>query len=93
MVVLLCPVVRHVGHLKWLLTKYFGNHEDILHIYAEMAIDGCTEMQPEFQDSQNPAVFISTPSVSRTGINLTAANYAVMTLKIQKLSEQRQTFA
>jgi len=48
-------------------------------MYAEMGNDERTEMQLKFQDSPNPAVFIITPKVDGTGLNLTAANHAVIT--------------
>jgi len=48
-------------------------------MYAEMGNDECTEMQLKFQDSQNPSVFITTPKVDGTGLNLTAAKHAVIT--------------
>jgi SNF2 family DNA or RNA helicase len=64
--------------LKWWLTKYFADIVDIFHMYAEMENDECTEMQLKFQDSRNPSVFITTPKVGGTGLNLTAAQHAVI---------------
>ena len=87
---LLRPQVRY---LKWWLTKFFADHLDIVYMYAEMGNNECTEMQLEFQDSPNPSVFITTPKVVGTGLNLTAANHAVMTQKFWVLNEQCQAFA
>jgi len=79
--VLFCPLPGQVRHLKWQLTKFFVHNVDIFHMYAEMGNDERTEMQLKFQDSRNPSVFITTPKVGRTGLNLTAANHAVITQK------------
>jgi SNF2 family DNA or RNA helicase len=48
-------------------------------MYAEMGNDERTEMQLKFQDSPNTSVFVTTPKVGGTGLNLTAANHAVIT--------------
>jgi len=93
MAVLFCPLLGHVCHLKWWLMKFFADNVDIFHMYAEMGNDGHTEMQLKFQDSRNPSVFITTPKVGGTGLNLTAANHAVITLKFRILNKQRQAFA
>jgi len=90
---LFCPLSGRVRHLKWWLTKYFVDHVDIFHMYAEMGNDERTEMQLRFQDSRNPSVFGTTPKVSGTGLNLTAANHAVITQKFWVLNEQQQAFA
>jgi SNF2 family DNA or RNA helicase len=62
-------------------------------MYVEMGNDACTEMQLKFQDSRNPSVFITTPTVGGTGLNLTAANHAVITQKFWVLNAQWQAFA
>jgi SNF2 family DNA or RNA helicase len=62
-------------------------------MYVEMGNDECTEMQLKFQDSTNPSVFVTIPKVGGTGLNLTAANHAVITQTFWVLNEQRQTFA
>jgi len=46
--VLFCPLPGLVCHLKWWLSKYFGDHVDIFHMYAEMGNDEGTEMQLKF---------------------------------------------
>ena len=58
-----------------------------------MGNDECTETQIKFQDSQNPSVFVMTPTVGRKGPYLTAANHAVITQKFCILNEQWQAFA
>jgi hypothetical protein len=80
-VVLFCPLPGHVHYLKWWLTKFFGDNVDIFHMYAEMGNDERTEMQPKFQDSPNPSLFIITPKVGGIGLNVTAANHAVIPQK------------
>jgi len=62
-------------------------------MYAEMGNDERTEMQLKFQDSPNLSVFVTTPKVGGTGLNLTSANHAVITQKFWVLNEQRQAFA
>jgi hypothetical protein len=79
--------------LKWWLIKFFADHLDIFYMYAEMGNDERTEMQLKFQDSPNPSVFVTTPKVGGRGLNLTAANHAVITEKFWVLNEQRQAFA
>jgi len=90
---LFCPLPGYVRHLKWWLTKFFADHLDIFYMYAEMGNNERTEMQLKFQDSPNPSVFVTTPKVGGTGLNLTAANDAVITQKFWVLNEQRQAFA
>ena len=78
---LLCFLPGQVRHLKWWLTNFIADLVDIFHMYAELSNDEQTEMQLKFQDSRNPSVFITTPKVGRTGLNLTAANHALITRK------------
>jgi hypothetical protein len=73
--------------------KYFADHVDVFHMYAEICNDEWTVMQLKFQDSRNPSVFLTTPKVSGTGLNCTAANNAVITQKFWVLNEQWQAFA
>jgi hypothetical protein len=91
--VLFCPLPGQVRHLKWWLSKFFADHLDIFYMYAEMGNDERTEIQLKFHDSPNPSVFVTTPKVGGTGLNLTAANHAVITQKFWVLNEQRQAFA
>jgi len=50
-------------------------------------------MQHKFQDSPYASVFVSTPKAGGTGLNLTAAHYAVITQKFWGLNEQRKPLA
>jgi len=52
-----------------------------------------TEMPLKFLDSRNPSVFITTPNVGGTGLNVTAANNGVITQKLWVLNDQWQAFA
>jgi hypothetical protein len=88
-----CPLPGQVRHLKWWLTKFSVDDLDIFSMYSEMGNDEQTEMQLKFQDSPNPSVFVTTPKVGGTGLNLTSANHAVQTQKFWVLNEQRQAFA
>jgi hypothetical protein len=62
-------------------------------MYAEMGNIERTEMHLKFRDSPNPSVFVTIPKVGGTGLNLTAANHAVITPKFWGWNEQRQVFA
>jgi hypothetical protein len=79
--VLFYPLPDQVGHLKWLLTTIFADNVDIFQMYAEMGNDESTEMVLKFQESRNPAVFVTTPKVGGSSLYLTAANHAVRTEK------------
>jgi hypothetical protein len=61
-------------------------------MYAEMGNDPRTAMQLKFQESPNPSVFVTIPKVGGTGLNLTAANHAVITQKVWVLNEQQPAF-
>ena len=91
--VLLCLLPGHSCHLKWWLTKFFVDNLHIFQMYAEMGNDERPKMQLKFQHSQNPSEFITTLKVGGTGLNLTAANHAVINQKFWVLNEQRQAFA
>ena len=93
MAVLFCPLPGQGHHLKWWLTKYFVDNLDIFYMFAEMGNNERTEMQHKFRDSPNPSVFVTTPKVGGTGLNLTAAHHAILTQKFWVLNEQWQAFA
>jgi len=92
-VVLFCPRPGDVCHLKWWLRKSFTDSLDIFYMYVEMGNDERTETQLKFQYLPNPWVFVTTPTVGGTGLNLTAANHVVKTQKFWVLNEQYQAFA
>jgi hypothetical protein len=79
--------------LKWWVRKFFADYLDIFYMYAEMGNDEPKEMQLKSQHLPNPSVFVTTPKVGRKGLNLTAANHAVITQKLRVLNEQCQAFA
>jgi len=92
-VVLFCPLPGQIHHLKWCLTRFLADHLNIFYMYAEIGNDERTEMQLKLEDSTNPSVFVTTPKVGGTGLNLTAANNAVISHKFWVLNEQCQAFA
>jgi len=92
-VVRLCSLPGEVRHLKWWITKFFADQLDIFYMYAEMGNDECSEIQLKFQHWPNPSGLVTTPKVGRMGLNLPAANHAVITQKFWVLNEQHQTFA
>jgi hypothetical protein len=57
------------------------------------AMENATEIECALQNSCNPSVFITTPRVGGTGLNLTAATYTVITRKILILNKQWQVLA
>jgi SNF2 family DNA or RNA helicase len=77
----------------WWLTKFVADLPDNFYINAETSYDECTEMQLKFQDSAISSVFVTTPNVGGTGLNLTAANHEVISQKFWVLNQQRQAFA
>ena len=54
--------------------------------------DNRTELMNEFQNTARCAVFLTTTKVGGTGLNLVAANHAVILQKPWVLNEQRQAF-
>ena len=91
--VLFCPLPGQVYHLKWWLTMFFADDLDIFYMFAEMDNNERADMELKFQDSPNPSVFVTTPKVGRTGLNLTAANHPVIPQKFWVLNGQRHAFA
>jgi hypothetical protein len=85
-VVLFCQLPGQVCHLKWWQTRWLADDSDIFCMYAEMGNDKHTKMRLKFQGSPNPSVFVTTPKVGGTGLNLTAANYAVIPQKFWELN-------
>jgi hypothetical protein len=77
----------------WWVTTFFADHLDISFIFAEMGNDEHTEMQLKFQQSPNPSVFVTTPKVDGTGLNLTTANHVVISQTFWVLNALRQPFA
>jgi hypothetical protein len=82
-----CLHPGHVCHLRWWLKMLIADQLNILYMYAEMGNDEHTQIQLKFQDSPNPSVFITAPTVDRTGLNLSAANHAEITQKLWVLNE------
>jgi len=85
-----CPLPGQVRHVKWWLTKYFADHADVFHLWAEMGNDECTGVKLKFQDSQNHSVYIPTPKVGRTVLEISAVNHAAITQMFGVLNEQWQ---
>jgi len=86
MAVLFCPLPGIVHHLVWWLTKSLVNHIDSFIMYMEMGNNNHTEMQLRFQDSPDPAVFMTAPQVGGTGLKLTATNHTAITQKFWLLN-------
>jgi SNF2 family DNA or RNA helicase len=91
--VLFSPLPGQLCHLKWWLRKFFADHLNIFYMSSETGNDEGTDMQLKFQDLLNPSVFVITPRVGATGLNLTAANHVVITQQFWVLNEQWQACA
>jgi hypothetical protein len=88
-----CTPPVPVLHLKWWLTKLFADHLDIVYSYAELGNNERTEMQLELEDSRNFSMFVITPKVGGTSLNLKAANHTVITQKFWVIDKQHQELA
>jgi len=64
----------------------FADHLDIVCMYGKMGNNERTDMQLIFHDLPNPSVFVTTPKVGGTGLNLTSANHALITEKFRVLN-------
>jgi hypothetical protein len=88
-----CPLPEQSRHLKWWLAMVFADNFDISYTYAEMGNDKHTELQLQFQDWPNLAMFATTPQVGGTGLTLTIATYAVITQKFRVMAGLSLTIA
>jgi len=77
--VLFCCLPGQGNHLKWWLTQYLADCVDKFHLYAEISNGDHREMQLKFLDWRNPSVFVNTPNMCGTGLNLSVANHPVIT--------------
>jgi SNF2 family DNA or RNA helicase len=59
---------------------------------SEDSADRHSEVMNDFQNSSWYSVFITTTKIGGTGLNLMAANHAVILQKPWVLNEQRQAF-
>jgi hypothetical protein len=62
-------------------------------MYAELGNDEWAEMHLKFQDLRNPSVFVTTPNVGRTGLNITATHHVVIPQKFGVSNKQLLAFA
>jgi hypothetical protein len=60
---------------------------------AEIGYNEWKEMRLKFPNTLNLLVFVTPPKVGRIGVNLTAANCAVLTQKFWVLNKPRQAVA
>jgi hypothetical protein len=70
-----------VRYLTWWHSKLSADHLDIFYLYVEIGNDDHTEMLFKFQERPNFSVFVTTPKVGGTDLNLTAANHVVIAQK------------
>lgn len=50
-------------------------------------------MLDDFATAKTPSMFVLTPALDGTGLNLTAANHVILVQKLWNLNEQRQAVA
>jgi hypothetical protein len=89
----ICPLPGQGCYLTWWLTNILADNLDIFNMYSEMGNDERTDMQLTFQHSSNPSVFVTTPTVGGTGVNLTAEKHVVIAQKFRVLNDHWQAFA
>jgi hypothetical protein len=58
-----------------------------------MGNDEHAEIRRKFEESWNPSIFVTTPTVHGTDLSRTAANHAIISQKFCGLNEPRQAFA
>ena len=91
--VVFCPLPGQLRDLKLWVMMFFVDNVDIFYMFAEIGNDDCTEMQLKFQDLRNPSLFVTTPKVGGTRLNLSAVNVAEISQKLWVCNEQWQAFA
>jgi superfamily II DNA or RNA helicase len=89
--VMFCPLPGQVRHVAWWLRLSFAAVVTIT-MSSEDTAERRTELMNEFQHTSSCAVFVTTTKIGGTGLNLVAANHAVILQKPWVLNEQRQAF-
>ena len=89
--VMFCPLPGQVRHVAWWLRLSFAAVVTIT-MSSEDTTERRTELMNEFQHTSSCAVFVTTTKIGGTGLNLVAANHAVILQKPWVLNEQRQAF-
>ena len=89
--VMFCPLPGQVRHVAWWLRLAYPEVETKT-MFSEDSAERRTELMSEFQNSPCCTVFITTTKIGGTGLNLVAANHAVVLQKPWVLNEQRQAF-
>jgi hypothetical protein len=90
--VLFCPLPGQVRHLAWWIHRHFNHDIQVIRMVSEDSADRRSEVMSDFQNSPWCSVFITTTKIGGTGLNLVAANHAVILQKPWVLNEQRQAF-
>jgi hypothetical protein len=90
--VMFCPLPGQVRHVAWWLELQYGVEVSVITMTSADSAERRTELMSEFHNAENCTVFITTTKVGGTGLNLVAANHAVVLQKPWVLNEQRQAF-
>ena len=84
--VMFCPLPGQVWHVQWWLRHNFSQVH-LVRMLSDDSPDNRTELMNEFQNTARCAVFLTTTKVGGTGLNLVAANHAVILQKPWVLNE------
>jgi hypothetical protein len=90
--VFFCTLPGQVRHLSWWIHSHFNEQICVFIMVSEDTPARRTQIIDEFESSSACAVFITTTKLGGTGLNLVAANHAVVLQKPWVLNEQRQAF-
>ena len=89
--VMFCPLPSQVRHVQWWLQHNFS--QVLLgRILSDNSPVNRTELMNKFQNMAPCAVFLTTMKLGGTGLNLMAANHAIILQKPWVLNEQRRAF-
>ncbi|KAF8528751.1 hypothetical protein BDD12DRAFT_810984 [Trichophaea hybrida] len=90
--VLLCSLPGQVPHQIWWIHRHFNNDIEVIGTVSEDSANRCSEVISNFHNPPWRSVFITTTKIGDTGLNLIAANHAVILQKPWVLNEQQQAF-
>ena len=86
-----CLLPGQVRHVQWWL-RHNVSQVHLVRMLSDNSPDNRTELMNEFQNTVRYAVFLTTTKVGGIGLNLVAANHAVILQKPWVLNEQHQAF-
>ena len=75
--VMYCPLSSEIQHIQWWLWHNFSEVH-LVRMLSDDSSDNCTEHMNDFQNKARCTVLLTTTKVGGTGLNLVAANHAVV---------------